>query len=334
MHSLALLALAPAIALAAPAVVSRASSSTITVLDAAQLQEFTPFAFFAAAAYCDTRLTTNWSCGPNCEGVADFIPTATGGDGSLVQFWFVGYYPQLNSVVVGHQGTKPANILPLLTDANFILEKPDEDTFPGLAAAGVMMHNGFHDQHQLTYGDILPAVQQTMADYNTTSVILAGHSLGAALSVLDGIALKIAMPDASFRIATFGQPRLGNKAFADYVDAHFPGTIRMTNKRDLVPTIPGRFLGYAHFSGEVHIKSDDSIVLCHGQDNTGCIIKDVPSIFSGDVTLHKGPYLGVIMKCPANDNIPAVVAPPTRNTGTGSGSGDIVGDILDVIGNL
>lgn len=127
------------------------------------------------------------------------------------------------------------------------------------------MHNGFHDQHQLTYPDVLAAVQKTMSEYQTKSIVLTGHSLGSAIAVLDAIALQLALPkDATFHIATFGQPRLGNKALANYVDAHLSGAVRMTNKKDLVPTIPGRFLGFAHFSGEVHIEEDDSIVLCHG----------------------------------------------------------------------
>lgn len=63
MRSLALLALVPAAALAAPAVTSRANAQAVTPITAAQIEAFTPFAFFAAAAYCDPRLTTNWQCG-------------------------------------------------------------------------------------------------------------------------------------------------------------------------------------------------------------------------------------------------------------------------------
>lgn len=303
MRVLAALVLLPAVVLAAPTVVQRDNS--ILTLDAAQFDVYSPYAFLAAAGYCDPRITKDWQCGPNCEGVPDFVPTAVGGDGYLTQFWYVGFHPTLDSVVVGHQGTKPTNIIPLLTDANFILDNPDNTTFPGLSDAGILIHNGFLEQHDRSFSGILAAVKETLAKHHTKNVVVTGHSLGAAISVLDAVALQLALPkDTTFRIVTFGQSRVGNQEFADYVDAHFKDIVRVTNKHDLVPTIPGRFLGYHHFSGEIHIKKDDSVVLCHGQDNTGCIIKDVPTIFSSSLNDHKGPYLGILMKCPANDDIP------------------------------
>ncbi|EJD47920.1 lipase [Auricularia subglabra TFB-10046 SS5] len=314
MIGLAVLALAPVAVLGA-AILPR--DDEVVPLESSQLTGFSPYAFFAASAYCDPILTTNWTCGPNCDGVADFIPTAVGGDGVFMQFWYVGYYPPLNSVVVSHQGTKPANIIPLLTDVDFVLEDPDEEIFPGLEDQGIKIHNGFHDQHTKAFADVFAAVQQTMAERGTNNIMVAGHSLGGALGVLDAIAMQIRLPDARIQIVTFGQPRLGNQEFADYIDAHFPGTVRFTNKRDLVPTIPGRFTGYAHFSTEIHIREDESIVLCHGRDNTDCIIKDVPTVFSGDLFFHRGPYNGVIMKCPENDKI--------------GGDGSLLDDLQDIL---
>lgn len=39
----------------------------------------------------------------------------------------------------------------------------------------------------------------------------------------------------------------------------------MNNMRDPVPTIPGRFLGYRHPSGEIHLQADGSAVVCPGK---------------------------------------------------------------------
>ncbi|KAH7098244.1 lipase [Auriculariales sp. MPI-PUGE-AT-0066] len=300
MLALAFLALVPALALGAavPRAVGQGTSVLAKdALDASNPLHLSPLLAIAAA----TSDTAVWACGSNCDAVPSVVPVASGGDGSFVQYWYVAYSKTFNSVVVSHQGTKTANVIPLITDLNFFLTSPSNTTFPGLAKAGIQVHNGFHDQHGQTYPDILAAVKKTMSQYKTKSILLTGHSLGAALSVLDAIALQMVLPkDTQFRITTFGQPRMGNQNFADYVDAHFAAVIRMTNKDDPVPTLPGRFLGFSNFRGEVHIKSsDDSLVVCHGQDNadSSCTIGEVPTIFSGDVTLHKGPYLGVIMKC-------------------------------------
>lgn len=46
----------------------------------------------------------------NCVANAAFEPTATGGDGDDVQFWYVGYNPPMSEVIVGYQGTDTADM--------------------------------------------------------------------------------------------------------------------------------------------------------------------------------------------------------------------------------
>lgn len=41
----------------------------------------------------------------NCNANPGFVTVASGGDGSDTQFWFVGYDPTLQEVIVSHQGT-------------------------------------------------------------------------------------------------------------------------------------------------------------------------------------------------------------------------------------
>jgi hypothetical protein len=65
------------------------------------------------------------------------------------------------------------------------------------------------------------------------------------------------------------------------------------------PAPIGRFLGYAHPEGEVHISEDSSWLNCPGHDNTStdCIVGDVPNIFESVPGDHSGPYNGVTMGC-------------------------------------
>lgn len=110
---------------------------------------------------------------------------------------------------------------------------------------------------------------------------------------------------------------MGNQDFANYVDAHQHLT-HINNEEDPIPIVPGRFLGFHHPAGEVHIMDDGSWVSCPGkqtqrfkhslqvlkvdvvgQDNTSdeCIVGDVPNIFESDLSDHDGPYDGVTMGC-------------------------------------
>ena len=73
-----------AVVRAAPPPLSARQS--ITALSQAQINAFTPLAFFASAGYCQPAATLAWNCGANCNGVPDFKPVASGGDGDSVQF--------------------------------------------------------------------------------------------------------------------------------------------------------------------------------------------------------------------------------------------------------
>lgn len=58
-------------------------------------------------------------------------------------------------------------------------------------------------------------------------------------------------------IVTFGQPRLGNKPFAEFYELNLPKNIRMTHSHDPVVHLPpegqaGSVYSYHHIATEVH----------------------------------------------------------------------------------
>ncbi|EIN06274.1 lipase [Punctularia strigosozonata HHB-11173 SS5] len=260
---------------------------------------FRPYINYANAAYCKASDTLSWTC-ENCPSQPTFQPVASGGEGAVTQYWYVGYDLDLATVVVGHQGTKTEAIIPVLIDANFIPGPLSQSLFPGISSS-VEVHSGFRDSHSRSAEGVLAGVQAALAKYDTTSVTLTGHSLGAALALLDDVYLPLHLPpNTTFTTVAFGTPRVGNQAFADYVDANTNFT-HVNNLKDIVPTVPPSLFGYHSASGEVHIDyPSGQWVRCSGQDNTdaACILGDVPNIFIGNVTNHLGPYLGVEFGCP------------------------------------
>ncbi|KAF8129294.1 Alpha/Beta hydrolase protein [Boletus edulis] len=271
-----------AVVKASPALVSRQSISSLTT---SQIDTLSPYTYFASVAYCDPSTTLSWSCGANCDNNAGFKPVASGGDGDGVQYWYVGYDSSLNEVIVAHQGTNTSHILALLTDADFIMDGLDSSLYPGISP-DIQVHSGFRDDQAQTASEILQGVQTAMSKFGASSVTLVGHSLGAALSLLDSIYLPLQLPSGTtFRTILYGLPRVGNQAFADYVDANMHLT-HINNLKDPVPIMPQMFFGY------VHIRET-------GQDNpsTECIVGDVPIIILGDVSNHHGPYNGIEMDC-------------------------------------
>lgn len=137
-------------------------------------------------------------------------------------------------------------------------------------------------------------MQTLLAQHGSSSpVIVTGHSLGAALALLDAVYLPLHLPAGTpVRMVGYGMPRVGNGAFVDYVDATANVT-HVNNAEDPIPIVPSRFLGFAHPAGEIHVQRDPGTwEACPGQDNPSmlCIVGDVPSVLQGNILDHLGPY--------------------------------------------
>ena len=75
---------------------------------------------------------------------------------------------------------------------------------------------------------------------------ITGHSLGGALAVLAAAHLAPRLQYVD-RICTFGQPRVGNRAFCRELDKILAGRYqRWVNNNDLVPRLPSSLHGYRH----------------------------------------------------------------------------------------
>jgi hypothetical protein len=56
------------------------------------------------------------------------------------------------------------------------------------------------------------------------------------------------------KVTSCGMPRVGNQAFANFVDSQLSGRVtHVNNQEDPVPVVPGELLGFHHLSGEIHV---------------------------------------------------------------------------------
>lgn len=245
--------------------ISRADVSVVTQISSIQLADLAPYTEFARAAYCSPTIVTGWNCGQACEAVPGFEVSLTGGDGNNIQYYYVGYWPTENTVVVAHEGTDPTQLLSDLTDASVLMGPLDPVLFPGIDSS-VEVHSGFANEHALTASIILEEVMSLISQYNTNSVTLVGHSLGGALAELDCVFMALNLPSSiAIKGVTYGTPRVGNTAWAALFDSLISDFQRINNKEDIVPIVPGRLLGFSHVQGEVHIVSDGYAVQCPGE---------------------------------------------------------------------
>jgi len=268
-----------------------------TALAANPVDEFLRPALFAQAAYCSSEAIEKWSCGPPCDSLGkDIEVLIAGGNDGTIPGYFVAIDPTEDAVVVSHQGTDAKNIMSILNDAEFLLGNINTTLFPGVDDK-VQVHGGFAWTQGRTADAVLSTVQGALKDKKASKVRVHGHSLGAAIAMMDALMFNLNLdPSVEVKTVMFGLPRGGNQEFADLLDQKLGKSFQfITNQHDPVPEVPPRFVGYAHASNEVHIASIDattavptSVLDCPGQDNVNCATGN--NLLKASVGDHKGPY--------------------------------------------
>ncbi|KAH9942498.1 alpha/beta-hydrolase [Epithele typhae] len=263
---------------------------------------------FARAVYCSTGIA-DLSCGGPCDALgANVKILANGGDGASTPFFLVASDSDAQTIFVAHQGTEAKQVLSVANDVKFVQKDANATLFPQ-ASADVQLHDGFQEAQGRTADAVLAAVTQALADTGFKSVMVTGHSLGAAIATLDAAMLKMAVPDdVAVDSVVFGLPRVGNQAWADLFDSLFPTFAHVTNQNDPVPNVPPHALAFQHPSGELHITAvdaasgDATVVECPGQENENCSAGN--SLLDTSIPNHLGPYFSGISfggkQCPKN----------------------------------
>lgn len=156
-------------------------------------------------------------------------------------------------VLVACRGTEPKVLHDIATDARFKPAKVKWSSKP----TEILAHRGFVAALDVVWEDLKTKIDEASGDAKLP-VYFAGHSLGGAVAVLAATRfLAENGNDNRFGgLHTFGQPRVGNSAFADWATTLFQGRYtRAINHRDIVPQLPPPKVGeweFKHF-GIAHV---------------------------------------------------------------------------------
>lgn len=149
----------------------------------------------------------------------------------------------------------------------------DQSLFTGVPT-DVRVHKGIAKEQARSAVQLFYAVAFLLVQHidERPSITMVGHSRGAALSLLDAVMFTQHLPALTqLKYVGYGLPRVGNQAFADYVDKYITviddgtGFTRINNKKDPVPINPSRALGYVHPAGEIHIQASNAWDTCPGR---------------------------------------------------------------------
>ncbi len=150
-------------------------------------------------------------------------------------------------VVLAFRGSEA--IADWLANANFL---------PSAREAGVKVHSGFSDALDEVWSDIEARLDPA------ASVVVSGHSLGAALACLAAWRLHRSGRNVH-AVYGYGQPRTGHSDFRSaYESVLGDRTFRFINHIDLITRVPLLIQGYRHvgrrmyFDGEGRFHPDAS----------------------------------------------------------------------------
>ena len=81
-------------------------------------------------------------------------------------------------------------------------------------------HEGFACTQGRTADTILSTVKSGLQNTTSRNVLVTGHSLGAAIAILDALMLRQHLdPSVSINTIVFAPPRGGDQSFADLIDS-------------------------------------------------------------------------------------------------------------------
>lgn len=232
------------------------------VVDAFEVKDANQTLHLAWASYCNETALRSWTC-QWCEPQSKTEITAFLKDTKEGTQGFVGIDEPNNRIIVAYRGSY--NFANTVEDMKFWMK-----TFP-YSDTKLEVDSGFFQAYDSLRLSTISAVQSAKSSCTTCNeILITGHSLGASMATF----LAGELGNTSKVILyTFGSPRTGNEAFANWVDenvASMGGTsTRVRRQFDIVPAIPPRSIGYHHVSTEVwdkHDKTDrtDTFVICNG----------------------------------------------------------------------
>ena len=102
----------------------------------------------------------------------------------------------------------------------------------------MMVHMGFRKAYQTVENWVIAKTKALAKKHKDSSIKVTGHSLGGALAHLCALQLTQQSLTNEIIIYTFGQPRVGDKAFAEYSQQQLQTFYRVIHDDDIVARIP------------------------------------------------------------------------------------------------
>ncbi|XP_031498186.1 triacylglycerol lipase OBL1-like [Nymphaea colorata] len=225
-----------------------------------------------------------------------------------------------NLISVVFRGTEPFNAYDWCTDVSVSWYEipPMGKVHQGfLTALGVEPHGDSFRPitssqkvgYPLAYYAIRDRLKQLLSDNGDAKFIVTGHSLGGALAILFPAVLVLfkeqELVDKLAGVYTFGQPRVGDEKFGDYMQKVLlkhgapPRYYRFVYCNDMVPRVPydDRTLQFKHFGACVYYSSTYRPKMMNEEPNKNyfSLMYVVPKLVNAIWEILRGIFIGLVV---------------------------------------
>ncbi|KAL4224799.1 hypothetical protein ACF0H5_015495 [Mactra antiquata] len=148
-------------------------------------------------------------------------------------FEAVAVSEHLKLIVVANRGT--TNNTQLFEEVLTALTIPKQNL-----KTGGRVQKYFYDAFNLLYPCVSKAVKDQLSSYPDYTVVITGHSLGAAIASLTAVSLvhDDIISENMMTLYTFGMPRVGDKTYASRHDKLVNNSWRIIHTYDYVTRVP------------------------------------------------------------------------------------------------
>ncbi|KAI9294278.1 alpha/beta-hydrolase [Neoconidiobolus thromboides FSU 785] len=198
-----------------------------TQLKVSDVQTSKYYARLAGAAYCNDASLKSWSCSHCKEAPVQHV--ATYFDKSTETKAYLAVDKIKKAITLGFRGS--STLKNFVQDAKYFKDPIVFDK------KQYKVHRGFKqcsDRLLPMYIDKLKGLLNEHKDYK---LVIVGHSLGGAIATLSTLILRqnLNLKDDRLAVFTFGEPRVGDKEFARYLNQQTFTLTRVVNGNDMVP---------------------------------------------------------------------------------------------------
>ncbi|KAJ2740464.1 hypothetical protein GGI20_005791 [Coemansia sp. BCRC 34301] len=220
---------------------------------------------YAGAAYKVS--SESWNCPINCQS-ANTAGTIVDYHWSLQNtpsFGFVAHKDDTKEIIVSWRGS--TTLMDWVADFTVVpYSWPDQ-------IDGSAVHSGFLFAYNAAASKVKSAVAGLLQKHPDYKIVLTGHSLGGAQAVLAAADFVFEHPEwtGKLELYTYGQPRVGNAAFSNWLSRQPFPIFRTVYMGDLVAQVPLVSMGFQHQAQEVWYASGTQAKFCGSDaENPSC----------------------------------------------------------------